>query len=127
MLPRAVPSYHASQNIAYIPDGETEVGKKQHYLAPNHSGLRAEIPKADCSVQLSKPGFINAFKGLAGNIQTGGNQVEGSRRALPETTCETSRALNVNLRSSNLDLMLTALGSWGRFYFLFFLNIMLFY
>lgn len=66
------------------------------------------------SSNLDKPGIINAFKELAGGIQTGATQVEGSR-ALRETMRETSRALNTNLRNSNLSLILIALGSHGRF------------
>lgn len=48
---------------------------------------------------------MNAFKELAGGIQTGATQVGGSRGALPETIHETSRASNAKLRNSNLNLI----------------------
>lgn len=57
-------------------------------------------------IKVGKPGTISAIKELAGGTRTGATQVEGSRRVLPETTHETSRALNANLRNSNLNLHL---------------------
>lgn len=54
---------------------------------------------------------MNAFKELAGGIQTGATQVGGSRGALPETIHETSRALNANLINLNLNLILIELDS----------------
>lgn len=66
-------------------------------------------------IKLHKSGIINASWELAGSIQTGAAQVKGSRSALSETMHETSRALNASLRNSNLNLILTALGSHGRF------------
>lgn len=64
---------------------------------------------------MDKSGIINAFKELAAGIQIAATEVKGSRSALVETMHETSRALNANLRNSNLNLILTALGSHGRF------------
>lgn len=66
-------------------------------------------------VNLDKSEIINAFKELAGGLQTAATEVEGSRSALVETMHEISRALNAKLRNSNLNLILTALESHGRF------------
>lgn len=67
--------------------------------------------------KLGKLGIINAFKELSGDIQIAATQVQVSRRILAETMNENPRALNANLRNTNLNLKLipTALGSHRRF------------
>lgn len=49
--------------------------------------------------KLGKLGVINAFKELAGGIQTAATQVKVNRRILTETMHENSRVLNANLRT----------------------------
>ena len=54
-IPRAAAFYHASQNAAFILNGETEAGKRQCCLAPNHNILSAEIPRTDFFSSLRGP------------------------------------------------------------------------